>query len=477
MLFRESSLRKKIILGYIAGLVIILIAASFILLNLVFIEERIKFFSVITRFVDTVLEIRRYEKNYFLYKQPDDLERLQEYIDNALVILKRNYSNFDIIRPSSLDIKQGDDRSTSDIAIEMISRYKILIQTAKEERDVDDALQEEVRKTGHELTKLAEDLSNSERDIIKKTIVSTKRSLILSLVVFFTGTVFIGIMVSTLVIRPLKELEQSMNSIASGRFEMLHIDSHDQEIISLKKAFERMVKEIFSQRDIIRSEKLKSLGTMLAGIAHEINNPLSNISTSAEILEEEINGPDSEFKKELIQQIIRETDRARDIVRSVLDYTREREFRKEEVSLSELISRTMRFVKSDIPSHVTIHLDIPEGLVVRVDRQKLQHALLNIIKNAIDAMSDINREGILAIKGYELGDTLVSIEISDTGTGISDDNLHKIFDPFFTTKDVGKGTGLGLFISHNIIRQHRGEISVKSTPGRGTTFTITLPKE
>lgn len=475
-MFGKRSLRKKIILGYITALLVILVVAIFILLNLIFIEERIKFFTVITRFVDTVLEIRRYEKNFFLYHKKDDLEKLEKYINNAIIILNSNYKKFDSIRLSGIK-GFSSEKSTSAVATEMLTRYRMLIQSTIAAKKSWPELQERIRKTGHDITELAEHLSSSERKIIKNTIVSTKRSLIISVIIFFGGTVIIGILVSALVIRPLKELEQNMNSIASGKFEMLSISSNDQEIVSLKNAFERMIKEIFSQRDIIRSEKLTSLGTMLAGIAHEINNPLSNISTSAEILSEELDEDDRVFKKELIDQIIQETDRARDIVRSVLEYTRDRAFRKEAINVSDMISETLRFIRSDIPPYITVQIDVPDELIITVDKQRFQHALLNIIKNAIDSMSDKTQEGRLEIKAYESDKNLVNIEVSDTGVGISKDALQKIFDPFFTTKEVGRGTGLGLFITHNIIKRHHGSISVNSTLDRGTTFTITLPRE
>ncbi len=476
MFYKKSSLRKKIITGYIAGLLIILVFATFIFMNLIFLEERIKFFTVITRFVDTVLEIRRYEKNYFLYRKEDDFKKVKQYIDNAIHLLKNNRERFDSIQLSD-NIVSGEEIKTSEIATQMLLRYRMLIQSTRGKEDLFIRLQEEIRESGHALTELAEYLAKSERRVINRTIVSTQRSLIISVVIFFAGTVAIALLVSTIVIKPLKELEVSMDNIASGKFEMLPISSEDKEILSLKNAFERMIKEIFSQRDIIRSEKLTSLGTMLAGIAHEINNPLSNISTSAEILSEELEDGDINFKRELVEQIINETDRARDIVRSVLEYTRDREFKKDNINLSGLISETMRFIKSDIPPHITLVIDVPDDLYVQVDKQKFQHALLNIIKNSLDAMSDKSREGKLTIRANQTDSKWVNIEISDTGVGIPEEMIQKIFDPFFTTKEVGKGTGLGLFVTHNIIEQHQGTVSVKSYPGEGTTFIIKLPVE
>ncbi len=474
MFGRKSSLRRKIILGYIASLLIILSIATIIFFNLILIEERLKFSAVITRFVDTVLEIRRYEKNYFLYRQRADLLQTFNYIDTAVKLVEDNRGKFDLVElPERLDLLQKSAASKK--AVQILTRYKVLL--AKLDNQRSPLPDESIRQLGHDITELAEGLAESEREMIKGMLSEARRSLVISVLLFFAGSVGIALIVSAVVIKPLKDLERSMQSIASGRFEMLQIDSKDKEIISLKEAFDRMIREIFSQRDIIRSEKLSSLGTMLAGIAHEINNPLSNMSTSAEILSEEMESGDLEFKRDLVEQIIHETDRARDIVRSVLEFTRDREFRKERAGLADLLTETMRFIRSDLAPHITMNIDIPAGLTVYVDKQKFQHALLNLLKNAMDAIPDEGREGKITITARGEADSEVEIKISDTGTGIPEKIIDRIFDPFFTTKDVGKGTGLGLFVTHNIIEQHGGSISVSSRVGEGTVFTIKLPAQ
>ncbi len=470
MFHRRGSLKKKIIYGYVAGFLIVLVSAGFILVNLVFLEERIRFFEVITRFVDTVLEIRRYEKNYFLYNKQEDLKRAVQYIDYAMRLLRSNRGSFDAI-----EVSVSGNKNTSYVAEEMLSRYRMLLLSTRAVKSGSSRIKEIVRQAGHDLTALAEQMAETERRIIHRTITSTKQSLVISVGIFFTGTLAIALLVSTIVIKPLQRLEQSMDRIASGRFEMLPIESDDKEILSLRRAFERMIREIFSQRDIIRSEKLTSLGTMLAGIAHEINNPLNNISTSAEILKEELDGSDREFKGQLLEQILSETDRARDIVRSVLEYTRDKDFKTTEIALKDLIQETLRFIKNDFPSHITLSLDIVEGVTVWVDKQKFQHALLNIIKNAIEAMQDRTQQARLTITAGKTDQDHVEIMISDTGHGIAEEIIGKIFDPFFTTKEPGRGTGLGLFVTHYIVEQHRGSISVDSVPGKGTTFTIKIP--
>ena len=236
---------------------------------------------------------------------------------------------------------------------------------------------------------------------------------------------------------------------------------------------------------------------MLSGVAHELNNPLSNISSSCQILTEEIADDDMKYKKELLSQIDEQTERARNIVRSLLEFSRSSEFKKETLPLKNLVEETIRFVKGQVPTKVDIEVSVPDDLAIFADKQRIQQVLLNLIKNAVEAISG---EGIVYVKAQHrsaiqkadeeepeiynylkyhgkctVEDDTVDIEISDTGSGIDADILPKVFDPFFTTKDVGKGSGLGLSIVHEIIVEHGGCIAVDSRVGSGTTFLIRLP--
>ncbi|HYA31825.1 MAG TPA: HAMP domain-containing sensor histidine kinase, partial [Thermodesulfovibrionales bacterium] len=224
--------------------------------------------------------------------------------------------------------------------------------------------------------------------------------------------------------------------------------------------------------------------------------PLSNISSSCQILAEEIEEADKAYKKELLAQIDEQTDRARNIVRSLLDFSREREFGKESLPLRRLFEETLRFLKGQVPSRIVIRMDVPEDIAIFADKQRIQQAFLNLIRNAVEALGDEGEVVIMAKKHKAVekteetaelynylkyrgkctveGDT-ADIEIRDTGPGIPPEILNRIFDPFFTTKDVGKGSGLGLFIVHEIIEEHDGCIAVKSEAGKGTIFFISLP--
>jgi signal transduction histidine kinase len=227
---------------------------------------------------------------------------------------------------------------------------------------------------------------------------------------------------------------------------------------------------------------------MVSGVAHELNNPLSNIWSSCQILLDDPKLAQMQPQHDLLRQIDEQSIRARHIVRSLLDFTREQQFRKEPVPLEGLVRQTLRFIKADIPVGLEVRVDVAADLIVDADRQRLQQALLNLLKNAAEACGDQGRVTIHAARRLA-DDTMpddpglvdcwnmaaVDIQVQDTGAGIPADILPRIFDPFFTTKDVGQGMGLGLFIVYQVVEEHGGCLAVSSEPGQGTSFTIRLP--
>jgi signal transduction histidine kinase len=349
----------------------------------------------------------------------------------------------------------------------------------------------DIRQTGKDIVTLAEELARAERRALQTMLDRHRRLLVGSVVVVGLLVVVIGQLLARRVGRPLKEMEASMEAVAAGRLTQLDMAAGDREIISLTEAFNRVLKELeLRQGQLVRSEKLAALGTLLSGVAHELNNPLSNIGTSCQILAEEIDGHDSPFKKELLGQIDEETWRARRIVRSLLDYARDREFKREPLPLARLVDDTLRLIRGRIPAQVSVAVDIPEGLEVQGDRQRLQQVLINLLGNAIEALSGAGEVALAARRAAEpcptgalvfgqCGGTAETMEIvvRDNGHGIPPEVLPRIFDPFFTTKDVGQGLGLGLFIVFEIIEEHGGCIAVESETGQGTTFRVRLPLE
>jgi signal transduction histidine kinase len=224
---------------------------------------------------------------------------------------------------------------------------------------------------------------------------------------------------------------------------------------------------------MVQSEKLVTLGTMVSGVAHELNNPLSNIYSSCQILQEEIHECDCTYTHEMLTQIASEIERAKTMVQSLLEFSRKTDFKRKPYLLKDLIEDTIRLIHGDLPARVEIVADIPGTAVIFVDKQRMEQVFLNLIKNAVDAIPEEGKVSIRTELKKEMNE--MDIIFEDNGAGIEPEKLDKIFDPFFTTKDDGKGSGLGLFITREIIEDHRGTITVESTPARGTAFTITLP--
>ena len=485
MAAKKTSIRKKMTIGFVIRFLFISIIAGAVSFNLLRIEERVKFNAITSKLLDTVLEIRRFEKNYFLYQNREDYLAAISYINTAEELIREHQDQidgtpraavgWDPVEPSD-DYLLAEPEPLSRRTLELFEEYKGLLKKDFGLKTHPRQLEEELRARGRELTDFAEKLAQQERREIQNMLSGTRRNLILWTGLFVVGAAVITILSFQIVNQPLRELEENMKRISDGNFEMLSLKSKDNEIKSINSAFNRMIQELFKQRhEIIRSEKLASLGTMLAGIAHEINNPLSNISTSSEILFEEIEGTDGDMKKELLRQIVSETDRARDIIRTLLEFTREEEGEKRPVNLLDTVKSALMLVRGDLPTAVSVKIDVPSTTTIMADKQKIQRALMNLLKNAGDAISSEGGGGSIALAAREAGSDEVEITMADSGAGIPETMLNRVFDPFFTTKDIGHGTGLGLYLAHQIIDQHQGTIKVTSRLDQGTTFTIRLP--
>jgi two-component system NtrC family sensor kinase len=226
-----------------------------------------------------------------------------------------------------------------------------------------------------------------------------------------------------------------------------------------------------TRQQIGRSEQLASVGRLAAGVAHEINNPLTGVLAFADLLRTKEN-MDAQDREDL-DLIVRETKRAREIVKGLLDFARETPQVKTQVDINDLVRQTLKLLgKREAFQSIYLLEDLTEPLpTVHGDKNQLQQVLVNLSINACEAMP----QGGTLMVSTACADGRIVIKVADTGCGISREHLDKIFEPFFTTKPVGKGTGLGLSVTHGIVQQHGGTLEVESGAGKGTTFTVTLP--
>jgi len=318
-----------------------------------------------------------------------------------------------------------------------------------------------------------------------------------------------GWLLHRLVYLPLGDLAKGANRLASGDFDkpipvrgedefgslaqssntmMAALKKSRQELQEWVQTLEHKVRERteelrLAEAEVARGEKLASIGQLAAGIAHELNNPLTGVLTFTSLMRKKT--PEGSQDAEDLDLVIRETRRCATIIRRLLDFAREKPPEKDRVDLNGLIEETVRFVeRSAALQHVEITTrldgDLPE---LYVDGDLIKQVLMNILVNAQQAIEGpgaivVTSRLYAARRLPSYGNEplpVVEIAISDTGCGISKANLQRIFDPFFTSKEVGKGTGLGLSVSYGIVKAHGGEIEVESTVGEGTTFRVFLP--
>jgi PAS domain S-box-containing protein len=228
-----------------------------------------------------------------------------------------------------------------------------------------------------------------------------------------------------------------------------------------------------AEAQLIQSEKMASLGRLAAGVAHEINNPLTGIVLYGNMILEKIT-TDNPIHASM-GCILEDAERCKDIVQHLLTYSRQAGTSRELFTINLLVDESLDLIRDQkLFINIAIHKDFSKtARQVFADRNRMRQVVINLVLNAIDAM---DQKGALTLRTYLHPDaTHVCLEVGDTGYGISEDNLSRIFDPFFTTKTPGRGTGLGLSTVYGIVKDNGGEISVKNTGPNGTTFVITLP--
>jgi signal transduction histidine kinase len=485
-----SSLRGKITSTYILLVLVILLLGIITFVDLLFLERQVREGEVVSDLKDSVLEMRREEKNLFLYSDPQALIRAQQYAAASLVILQDQATTLDAILPdANLSVTSRSLKKYR----ELLSRWNTASSAERE------GLQKEIRVVGHQVYLAIEALAKQERRMLEATIQESQWLLLISLLVVGFGIYVIGRRLRRVVVRPLKQLEYRLTSIAEGRFNDLRPPSRDREFMTLTDAFNRLLKELdIRQKRMLQSEKLASLGILASGVAHELNNPLSNVSSSCQLLMEELGEADQKQLETWLQQIDRETERGRNIVRALLDFGSQRVFSKNDIKLRGLVDETLTIVGKTLRQNSEeLTIDIPADLTVKVDKQRIQQLLINLIQNAMHAAGsgvslqisarECEKDALEIPDGAGVAGSLkcisdsdgrvVRIMVADNGPGIPAENLSRIFDPFFTTNEPGRGVGLGLFIVQEIVKEHDGCLAIVSQPGAGTQVIILLPEE
>ena len=310
---------------------------------------------------------------------------------------------------------------------------------------------------------------------------------------------WVAIVLAQRISRPIHAMAEAAEKVAEGDYGQRVDYTSPDEIGHLVERFNRMIQELARatqelmdwagnleskvedrttqvramQNQLLQAEKLAAIGKLAAGVAHEINNPLTGILTSSSLMLEDV--PPDDPRHEELKIIVDETMRCRKIVKGLLDFARQTRPHKQAVSLNQVIADVMNLVgKQAAFRDINVQMDLASDLpAVMVDQDQMRQVVLNAVLNAAEAMphgGEIRFASRLDPTGK-----MVQVSIADTGPGIPDDIKDKIFDPFFTTKKTG--TGLGLAIAYGIVDRHGGAISIESRPGRGTTVVFRIPVE
>ena len=466
-------------LNTIKGKIFIVFAVTFIsvcalmainLASLVTVKERLLLSERYDDLLNGFLEVRRYEKNYLFSHDANALREGLGYLGltGALV-----------------------DELADDIV--HIAGARTLVDLRHTMRDYEESLrafeagnaaalaESRIRVQGKALLDSAGALRKTKRAHIHATLVHTLWLPFAFLAVFLLLMVLVIRLINTRLLRPLHMVRATTRRVARGDFRPIPEgpDRHIGEISGLISAFNRMSEELeTNQEDLLQARKIAALGTFTAGIAHELNNPINNILLTAEaLLEGWPQKPEGEEDEdgEMMREIMAQAERAGDIVRNLLSFSRTETTAVEALAPEQVVQSTLSLIRNQIMlGNLQMDVDVAPGLPEIIGNLRgLQQVFMNLLLNAIQATEPGGR---LSIRAADDPEGWVLFEVADTGSGIAPEIMEHIFEPFYTTKDVGSGTGLGLSVAYSIVKRGGGHINVDSHPGKGTVFSVRLPK-
>ncbi len=524
------SLQKKIVITFLISASIIANLVAFDYINFIEIKQEIRYLEVTDTVRTKSLQLRRHEKNFFLYSpqkageesrevhryigelnsvisdniqndKTGNLTRLKALVDDYTLRFKRieavvksltdeldrtkvsnkgDYKFFPLIKLTFLE-RPGDGADFLEKVFNLPGDLVLISGLRELDKDI-----ASLRKDGEDIIALSKELDKTARDKVDRSILMSQVAMFTFFPLFLIVGIGTLIYIISNITKRLKVLSSAIERTGKGAHPYKQLAptkwASNDEVGLLISKFNDM-EELLAQREeeldrknkeLLHSKKLAAIGTLASGVAHEINNPLNNIYISAQVLAREVGGENpacSGAVKEVVSDIMGQTARVKRIVGDLLEFARGKEPVLRRVDLPELVKGVYGLLGGVDVNKVRFRLD-PDGgdASVLADPEQMERVFINLFMNAVDAMGG---EGDLTVEMATDEDYVIT-KVTDTGRGIKPDDQEKVFEPFYTTKD--KGTGLGLAIVFNIIKKHGGEITVSSVPEKGTTFTIKLPK-
>jgi signal transduction histidine kinase len=459
------SLRLQLLMGFLLVFLFSLGIATAIIISIYKVEAKIKFLEIVEDYYFEVDKARRFEKNFFLYRT--NLDDALDSIIKAKQILVGSKGEFS---------RTIGKKLLQDIFRNIHAYEKLLEKLVGHERlkDKDDqtsdasikGIELQVREIGHKMNLLSQDMMKKERRSIAAGIERSRKIQIYSLIFMLIFMITTAYLISGNIVRSIVRFESYTQRIAAGDFTP----------ITPARRYRYMMQELEKHEGmLIQAHKMRAIGTLTAGIAHELNNPLNNITITSHMFLEDYKELDNDERREMVGDVVKEAERAKIIVANLLDFTRESETKLEPLDLVQLVKDTINLAVNQIKiAGIKVEFSAIENPPsIMGDSQQLRQVFLNLILNAVAASPRGSKIQLLVHPSDEPNH--LSVKIIDYGTGIPKYILPRIFDPFFTTKETGQGTGLGLSVSQGIIDKHGGRMLVDSQEGRGSTFTVILP--
>ena len=455
----------KITLGNALGIITIILIAVFSYHEFDLVLAKLRFAEIADSLDASFLRMRLSEKNYLLYKEPAELLSIKDEIKESH--LKVESLSPDIIKA----IGEQNWKQLKSYLSEYEQEVDELEGNVKAAPDV----QMNVRESGRRLRLFSENMISLERKTINNILSASKKTLL----AFFCFIIFAAITSSYLffskMFKNLRRIEKTACAISEGNFMKIEGNIQDNELGSVMKAMDTMCEELETRHEqLIQSKKLASLGILTSGVAHELGNPLNNISMVAQTYLELYERLRKEDRIAYMKMVLEESERIKKIVQDLLDFSRPKKADFKVADINSVIRNSLKLVQNTLDiSRIKSQLDLKEDLpAVFIDEDRIREVLVNLLSNAAHAMPS-GGTVFIRTKPADKNDNII-IEVEDTGKGIPDEFISYIFDPFFSTKGA-EGTGLGLSISYGIVKRHYGKMDVRSKVGVGTTFVIELP--
>lgn len=519
-------MRKKIIFSFFISAFIISTLMAFEYFNFIQVRNEMRFLEVTDSIRNRSLQIRRHEKNFFLFphKAVEESRATQDYLAqldgitdeinsrnpgkamelrNLIAKYKTEFgaieallaevswelenskgffAPYDRLAPLVEAASRDNPSYVADFLADTFSLPPGSPQAAKL-RELDTQINM-LRQTGEDIISVSDELDKDARENAEQGIRRSQLAILIFFPFFLLFSIGALLYISTNIVRRLKTLTDAVEKIGERYAPVAPASqkksSRKDEVDILVEKFNNMNKQLVAweaelnkkSQELIQSKKLAAIGTMASGVAHELNNPLNNINISAQVLRKQIGRETSAAVTEIVDDIVGQTVRLKAIVGNLLEFAREREPQLKEIELNRLIANAYELVSKDAHTGgIQFNIDSDAGnVIINADPDQLERVFVNLFTNAVAAMEG---RGELTVQIRSENGTL-KIRVSDTGKGISKEDREKIFDPFFTKKE--KGTGLGLAIVMNIIKKHGGNIAVTGEEGKGTVFEITIPK-